>query len=175
MRLGGADTPYVTDVFRPVTLAGGPQRYVLIARGNYVGVYDGHDHRWAFTWVPLVEMNSAAIWRPSETQVVLSALTDDGVLWRFRWYGDLEATPDCSLQQVAPLDGKVNGHPRPVCGWTSEFSRCVRSPIRPAQGTQRPSELAGEMREDRHGSTRFPADDRRRYRHNAAASEPAGR
>lgn len=97
-----------TFVFSPVALDNGTPRHVLVTRANYVGVYDGEDHRWTFTWVPLVQMTAAAAWRPADGKLCVSALTEDGLLWTLCWRDDPGAEPQCSLAPFDAIQGKIN-------------------------------------------------------------------
>ncbi|MGC9318950.1 MAG: hypothetical protein ACP5KN_13035, partial [Armatimonadota bacterium] len=89
-----------TFVFEPVR-GEDPPRHVLVVRQNYVGGYDGREHRWAFTWAPLVDMTAATCRQSPDGLIEVAAVTRDGVLWTFRWHGDLEQAPERDARPVS--------------------------------------------------------------------------
>ncbi len=67
--------------------------YVLVIRENYVGVYDGKNHKWAMTWTPIVPIRSGALIRNTNGTFHLLLQTFDGLLYRLWWDGDPVGTP----------------------------------------------------------------------------------
>jgi hypothetical protein len=79
-RLDGA----VVKVLQPLTIgqsAANRARYIAMARDTYFGIYDGLEHKWAFTWVPLVPLRAAGVIEDSSRQLRVMISTDDGLLW----------------------------------------------------------------------------------------------
>jgi len=69
---------------------GGSPRYALIVRENYLGLYDAREHRWAFTWTPLVPLASAAIAASTRDTLRVRAVATDDLLWELDWEGRLD-------------------------------------------------------------------------------------
>jgi hypothetical protein len=76
-------------LFKPLAWGGGPRTYVLVVRDNYLGIYDAAERKWAFTWVPLVGIRSAAVISSEASRVTLLALTADDLLWKLDWKDNL--------------------------------------------------------------------------------------
>ncbi|MEA3401463.1 MAG: hypothetical protein U9R79_09520 [Armatimonadota bacterium] len=89
-----------TFVFEPVR-GEDASRHVLVVRQNYVGMYDGREHRWTFTWAPLVDMTAATSRQSEDGLIEVLAVTRDGVLWTFRWDGDPEQGPERDARPIA--------------------------------------------------------------------------
>ncbi len=68
-------------------------RFVLVVRENYMGVYDGKTHAWSTTWTPLVPIRSGALVRDSAGKSYVLLQTFDGLLYRLWWEGEPVGTP----------------------------------------------------------------------------------
>jgi hypothetical protein len=75
-------------LFRSVALGGEGARYVMVVRGNYVGIYDGKKRRWTYTWTPLVEITAADIVEDAAERLGILFATGDGRLWSLSWTDD---------------------------------------------------------------------------------------
>lgn len=60
-------------------------RFVFCARENYVGVYDGVERRWAFSWTPLTALRGAAVTVDRDNLVRWVAASEDGLIWTIDW------------------------------------------------------------------------------------------
>ena len=84
---------------------GGGSRYVLVVRDSYLGIYDGADNRFAFTWTPTVKFAAAAaIVDEADTLRVLAQTCDD-LLWDLSWHDHLDQV---SVFRTQPLPGRIN-------------------------------------------------------------------
>ncbi|MCC6683042.1 MAG: hypothetical protein IT445_19260 [Phycisphaeraceae bacterium] len=92
-----------------LALAGG-NRYVLVARSNYLGIYDARTNQWCFTWIPLVEITASTVVRDTDDSCIALAVTRDRMLWQLEWNSDpsrlsahrADSFPD-DLRGMAPM------------------------------------------------------------------------
>ncbi len=68
---------------------GDGRRFALIARDDYLGVYDGRKRRWAFTWTPVTTLRCAAVTQAGSQNLRVLAVSADDLLWELWWSGDL--------------------------------------------------------------------------------------
>ena len=85
---------------------------MLVARSNYLALYDTHAAAWAFSWTPLVDLCAAAVVRDSENVLQVLAFTRDRLLWQLTWEGDAATLSayqanhlDDDLRAVVMCDG----------------------------------------------------------------------
>ena len=76
-------------LFEPLTWGGRPPTHVLVVRENYLAIYDAANRKWAFKWIPVVGIRSAAVIRSEASRLTLLALTADDLLWKLDWKDDL--------------------------------------------------------------------------------------
>lgn len=93
-----------TFVFEPISF-GGATRYVAIVRSNYVGVYDGKEHAWAFAWSPLTSLRAATVVASDENALTLACAAADGLVWQLRFAEDLSKPADVN---AAPFPDTIN-------------------------------------------------------------------
>lgn len=74
---------YVFEVLKK--FSGDQPRYAMVARGNYVGIYDALEQNWSFSWGPPAPVIAATILHETSEELILLAATLDGLLWRVRW------------------------------------------------------------------------------------------
>lgn len=79
-------------LFEPIRtgrLAPDRPRNIAIAREGYVGIYDGVENKWAFSWVPSVKVVAAAVIEQSPGRLRMLVATEDDLLWDLQWNGKL--------------------------------------------------------------------------------------
>ena len=91
-------------LLRPLAWGGKP-RYVAVVKEHYLGLYDGLQNVWAFTWVPLVRMSAAAVVTDTPDSLKVIATTNDDLLWELNWSGSLAQLADF---RVRPLPDRIN-------------------------------------------------------------------
>jgi len=72
-------------VFEVLNQFGGSPRFAFIARGDYVGLYDGKDRKWAMTWRPPAPISAAAVVKETADRFELCLTTVDGLFWSVTW------------------------------------------------------------------------------------------
>lgn len=80
-------------------------RYILVVRENYLGIYDGKLKKWAFTWVPDVQLSAAAIVRTDSQTLQILAISRDNLLWQINWRDKIDGIERFT---VRPLNQSVN-------------------------------------------------------------------
>ncbi len=84
-------------LFEPVALGSdATPRFVLVARANYLALYDARRCCWAFEWKPAVDLASATVVDDTAGRLILLTATRDGRLWRL----ELCASPEVTLVSV---------------------------------------------------------------------------
>ena len=82
-----------------------PDRNVLIARENYIGIYDGKARKIVFSWAPEVLIKAAAMSGSDSEHLQVIALTADNLLWRIDWRDQLDKVDKFS---TAPIGHNIN-------------------------------------------------------------------
>ena len=91
--------------FKALPWGDGAPRYVLVVRDDYLGIYDGLERKWAFTWVPVVSLRAAAVAGSNQDSLRLLAVTADDLLWELKWEGRLDKLASF---ETRPLPDRVN-------------------------------------------------------------------
>jgi hypothetical protein len=86
--------------FRVLEQYGGSPRYVFVARGNYVGIYDARDKQWVFSWGPSAPINAAALVKETPEKIQACIATMDGILWSLTWDVRRPGRPAIDIQPV---------------------------------------------------------------------------
>lgn len=76
---------------------GGQPRFAFIARGDYVGLYDGKDRKWAMAWRPPAPISAASVVRETAERFELCLTTVDGLLWSITWDARRPGRPAISI------------------------------------------------------------------------------
>ena len=103
------DSEFKIDGARPYQFHGiawgNGNRYVLIVRESYLGIYDGAENRFAFTWLPNVKLAAAAAIEGGTDSLRVLAQTRDDLLWDLAWRGSLH---EPAAFRTRPLDSRIN-------------------------------------------------------------------
>ena len=83
---------------------GNGMQYVLIVRESYLGIYDGANNRFAFSWTPNVKFSAAAAMEDSADTLRVLAQTRDDLLWEVTWRGGLDRVAGF---RTLPLDDRI--------------------------------------------------------------------
>jgi hypothetical protein len=84
---------------------GGKPRYVLVIRGNYVGLYDAKSKGWVFSWAPPAPVQAGAVVQETSDRIQVCLATVDGILWNATW--DLRRLERPSID-IKPCGWNVN-------------------------------------------------------------------
>lgn len=86
--------------FRVLERYGGNPRYVFVARGNYIGLYDAKDMQWVFSWAPLAPIQAAALVKETSDKIQVCVATMDGIVWTLAWDIRRPGRPAIDIQPV---------------------------------------------------------------------------
>ena len=82
-------------------------RHIAIAREGYVGIYDGMENKWAFSWAPSVKVVAAAVIEQTPVRLRMLVATEDDLLWDLQWTGKLEKPSHFNAWPVADQIKKI--------------------------------------------------------------------
>ncbi len=73
-------------------------RYILIARGTSLGIYDAKEKKMRYNWLAQAPISGVGILAQSEGALQLLVATDDSLLWNFNWAAGIEREPTLSAR-----------------------------------------------------------------------------
>jgi len=86
--------------FRVLEKYGGGPRYVFVARGNYIGIYDARENNWVFSWCPPAPIDAAALVRETPDKIQACIATMDGIFWSLTWDAHRPDRPAIDIQPI---------------------------------------------------------------------------
>jgi hypothetical protein len=86
-------------------------RYIVIAREQYIGVYDGLEKKWAFTWAPLVPLRAAAVVEQDPRHLRILAAAEDNSLWDLHLGGSLEKIESFNVNRLPDTVNQIAADP----------------------------------------------------------------
>jgi len=86
--------------FRVLEQYGGNPRFVFVARGNYIGIYDARDKQWVFSWAPPAPIQAAALVKETPDKIQACVATMDGIVWSLTWDVRRPGRPVIDIQPV---------------------------------------------------------------------------
>ena len=98
--------------FEPLPWGDDTPRYVLITRDDYLGIYDGMERKWVFTWVPVVSLRTVAIAGSGRDRLRLLAVTADDLLWELKWEGRLDQLASFETRSLPDRVSRARTSPR---------------------------------------------------------------
>lgn len=89
----------------------GNPRFVFVARGNYVGLYDAVERKWNLYWRPPAPVSAAAIVRETKDRFELCLATVDGLFWDITWDARRPGRPAISVNPIPLLVRQIQAGP----------------------------------------------------------------
>lgn len=125
VRLEGSSSPLLGGPevyeFRRLESFGNGGNYVILARGDFVGLYDGAARRFVFSWAPETPLTSASVLHESSERLTVGVTTIDGILWQLEFGPGQVSQPHFSAQ---PLNLWVNAM-QPITDDGSQVLLCA--------------------------------------------------